>query len=301
MKPGKNLIAVQVANTSGLGGINGNAEKLKLYPKGTKIFKASLSGKWKYRKGSELSGVKAIPYCNNCSEPQTPTTLYNGMIAPLIPFRIKGAIWYQGESNRYDGKLYADIFPNMIENWRNDWGQGNFPFYFVQIAPYSYRDELSTGLLREAQLHSMKTPNTGMVVTMDIGSLTTIHPPDKKTVGQRLATWALVKDYGFSNIYYSGPIYKSWRKENDKIRIFFDYTCGGLKAEGGELKHFMIAGPDMKFVPAKAVIDKNTVLVFSDELENPVAVRFGWGHTDQTNLFNSARLPASPFRTDKDL
>lgn len=298
LKPGKNLIAVQVANTMGLGGINGEAGKMKLYPKGSGLFKASLSGKWKYKKESSFTEIMAMPHCSNCSEPQTPTTLFNGMIAPLIPFRIKGAIWYQGESNRYDGKLYADIFPNMIENWRNDWGQGDFPFYYVQIAPYSYRDEFSTGLLREAQLQSMKTPQTGMVVTMDIGSLTTIHPPDKKTVGRRLATWALVKDYGFSNIYYSGPIYKSWEKEEDKIRIFFNYTCGGLKAEGGELKHFLIAGPDMKFVPAKAVIDKNTVLVFSDEVKNPVAVRFGWGHTDQTNLFNSARLPASPFRTD---
>ncbi|MCK5820385.1 MAG: beta galactosidase jelly roll domain-containing protein [Bacteroidales bacterium] len=298
LKPGKNLIAVQVANTSGQGGINGGAGEMKLYPKDSKFFKASLSGKWKYRKGLGLTGVKAMPYCPNCGEAQTPTTLYNGMIAPLIPFRIKGAIWYQGESNRYDGKLYADIFPNMIENWRSDWEQGDFPFYFVQIAPYTYRDDFSTGLLREAQLQSLKTPKTGMVVTMDIGSLKTIHPPDKNTVGQRLATWALVKDYRFSNIYYSGPLYKTWRNEGDKIRVFFDYTCGGLKAEGGELRHFMIAGPDMKFVPAKAVIDKNTVLVFSKEVKNPVAVRFGWGHTDQTNLFNSARLPASPFRTD---
>ncbi len=300
LKPGKNLIAVKVANTAGQGGINGEKGKMKLYPKGSKFFKASLSGKWKYRKRSTFDGVQAMPYCQNCSETHTPATLYNGMIAPLIPFRIKGAIWYQGESNRYDGRLYADIFPNMIENWRNDWQQGNFPFYYVQIAPFTYRDNFSTGLLREAQLHALKTPRTGMVVTMDIGSLETIHPPDKKTVGQRLATWALVKDYGFSNVYYSGPLYKGFEKEGDKIRIFFDYTCGGLMAIGGELKHFMIAGSDMKFVPAKAVIDNNTVIVYSNNVKNPVAVRFGWGHTDQTNLFNRARLPASPFRTNKN-
>lgn len=300
LKKGKNVIAVKVANTSGLGGINGVADKMRVYPKGKNSSGESLAGVWKYRKASTFGELSAMPNCVNCSEPQIPTTLYNGMIAPLLPFRIKGAIWYQGESNRYDGKLYGKIFPNMITNWREDWAQGDFPFYFVQIAPYSYRDDFSTGLLREAQTNSMSLPHTGMVVTMDIGSLSTIHPPDKKTVGIRLATWALVKDYGFENVQYSGPVYKAWKKEDDKIRVFFNMTCGGLRAEGGPLRHFMIAGADMKFVPAIAEIDKNTVVVYSPDVPNPVAVRFGWDHTDQTNLFNMAGLPAGPFRTDTD-
>ena len=299
LKKGKNTLAVQVANTSGVGGINGDPKSVNLYPKGQERLSKSLAGNWKFRKAKSFSDVSPMPWCNNCADPQTPTTLYNGMIAPLIPYKIKGAIWYQGESNRYDGKLYGEIFPNMIANWRNDWRQGDFPFYFVQIAPFSYSDEFSTGLLREAQFNSMKSPKTGMVVTMDIGSLRTIHPPDKETVGVRLATWALARDYGFKNLSYSGPLYKSYTIEKDKIRIHFNYICGGLQEKGGELKHFLIAGPDRIFVPAKAIIDKNTILVYSEMVKNPVAVRFGWGHTDETNLFNAAGLPAGPFRTDE--
>ncbi len=296
LKAGKNLIAVQIANTSGLGGINGEAEKMKLYPEGDMDNWIPLGGEWKYLKGKSYTLNNDMPWCLNCSEPETPTTLYNGMIAPLIPYGIKGAIWYQGESNRYDGKLYADIFPNMIENWRDDWGQGDFSFYFVQIAPFTYRDEYSTGALKEAQLHSMKIPNTGMVVTSDVGSLITIHPPDKKTVGQRLAAWAFAKDYDMKDIPYCGPLYKDSKREGDKIRIFFDYSDEGLIAKGGELKHFLIAGEDMKFVPAEARIEKNTVLVYSKDVTNPTAVRFET--SDVTNLFNLAGLPASPFRTD---
>lgn len=298
LKKGTNVISVLVANTSGLGGINGQAIDLKIYPEGNQRDGVSLAGSWKFMKEEQFTSLLPMPACNNCSDYQSPTVLYNGMIAPLIPYRIKGAIWYQGESNRYDGKLYGKLFPNMIANWRNDWGIGDFPFYYVQIAPYSYRDDYSTGLLREAQLNTMKVPNTGMVVTMDIGSLTTIHPPDKRNVGLRLAAWALGRDYGFSNLQYSGPVYKAWSKEEDKIRIFFHQTCGGLRSEGGPLKHFMIAGKDMKFVPATAIIEKNTVLVYAEDVPDPVAVRFGWNHTDETNLFNGAGLPASSFRTD---
>ncbi len=298
LKKGKNVIAVQVVNTSGLGGINGEKSMLKLHPAGKKIFSKSIAGKWTYRKVKAFNQVEPMPWCNNCGVPQSPTTLYNGMIAPLIPYRIKGAIWYQGESNRYDGPLYEDIFGTMIENWRHDWGQGSFPFYFVQIAPYTYRDAFDTGLLREAQANSLKLKNTGMVVTMDIGSLQSIHPPDKKSVGIRLSAWALAKDYSFSNLYYSGPLYKSFTIEDGQIRVQFNYTCGGLKSDGGPLRHFLIAGADRKFVPASAKIVKNELIVFSKEVRNPVAVRFGWGNTDQTNLFNLAGLPAGPFRTD---
>lgn len=298
LKKGENVVSVMVANTSGIGGINGELGMQKIYPKDKKTIWQPLDGLWKYRKNKPFDQIVPMPSCVNCAEPQTPTTLYNGMIAPLIPFRIAGAIWYQGESNRYDGELYKEILPNMIKNWRHDWGQGSFPFYYVQIAPYSYNDNFSTGLLKEAQTLAMHVPNTGMVITGDIGSLRTIHPPDKKSVGFRLANWALAKDYGIS-VPYCGPVYKAWKKEGDIIRVFFDYADHGLLAKGGDLTHFMIAGPDKKFVEATAVIDGNTVIVSSDQVKNPAAVRFSWGHTDEPNLFNQEGLPASPFRTDQ--
>lgn len=297
VRKGKNTLAVKVGNTSGSGGIFGSPGQLRLYPVGDEGSSRPIRGKWLARKSQSYGEVLEMPYCNNCGEPNTPTTLYNGMISPLIPYRIKGAIWYQGESNRYDGDLYKKIFPNMIMNWRNDWKQGDFPFYFVQIAPYTYRDILSTGLLKEAQLSALALPSTGMVVTMDIGDLRTIHPPDKENVGKRLAYWALARDYK-QNIPYSGPVFKESKIEGNKVRVVFDHTGEGLKMEGEKLQHFMIAGRDKNFVPADAEIQGGTVVVSSPDVRDPVAVRFGWGSTDMTNLFNSSGLPAGPFRTD---
>jgi sialate O-acetylesterase len=228
-----------------------------------------------------------------------PSSLYNGMINPLIPFAIKGAIWYQGESNVYNPKLYAKIFPDMVKCWRSNWNQGDFPFYFVQIAPYDYGVNSKSELLREAQLHSYKTiPNSGIVFTMDIGAIKNIHPPDKESVGKRLANWALAKDYGIKDVVYCGPIYKSMMHEEDEIRIFFDFAKNGLEAKGGELTNFEIAGNDHKFVPALAVIENNTVSVHSFSVPNPVAVRYGWSNTATPNLFSIEGLPASSFRTD---
>lgn len=299
LRKGKNTLAVMVVNTSGLGGINGQPDQIRIYPKGSQTIWQPLTGQWRYQIRQAFDQLPPMPPCNNCAEPQTPTTLYNGMIAPLVPFRIAGAIWYQGESNRYDGALYERIFPNMIRNWRQVWGQGDFPFYYVQIAPYSYRDDWSTGRLKEAQTRALALENTGMVVTGDAGSLTTIHPPDKKTVGYRLAAWALAKDYDRKEIPVSGPLYRAWKKEGQQIRIFFDYAESGLIAEGGPLTHFEIAGPDQRFRPARAMIEGETIVVSCDTIEDPVAVRFSWGHTDQPNLFNGDGLPASPFRTDQ--
>jgi len=299
LKQGENILALKVANTSGLGGINGKDTDVKIRLKKTKSGSHSLAGTWKARKAQSFETLPPVPECVNCNYPNTPTMLYNGMIKPVIPFAIKGAIWYQGESNRYDGLLYRKIFTGMIENWRHDWNQGDFPFYYVQIAPYTYMDNYSTGLLREAQEYAMKKlPNTGMVVTMDIGNLKNIHPGNKLDVGKRLANWALAKDYGLINTAYSGPIYRAMQKEGEKIRIIFDNAFGGLTSFGNELKHFQIAGSDGIFKPATAVIDGKTVLVFSEEVKEPVAVRFGWNSTDVTNLFNVLGLPAAPFRTD---
>ncbi len=299
LKAGENLLSVQVANTSGLGGINGKEKDLKIRLKKSKSGN-SIAGTWKARQTRAFETMPKMPDCINCDYPNTPTMLYNGMIKPIIPFAIKGAIWYQGESNRYDGLLYRKIFTGMINNWRHDWNQGNFPFYYVQIAPYRYQDSFSTGLLREAQEYAMKIlPNVGMVVTMDIGNLKNIHPGNKLDVGNRLASWALAKDYGFLNVAHASPVYRQMQVEGSSIRIMFDNGLMGLTSFGNDLVGFQIAGADGNFKPAKAYIDDNkTVMVYSPEIPAPVAVRFGWNSTDVTNLFNVLGLPAAPFRTD---
>ncbi len=229
---------------------------------------------------------------------KAPSQLYNAMIAPLISYGIRGAIWYQGESNVSRAYQYRKLFPAMIGNWRNDWGQGDFPFYYVQIAPFRYGEEFAGAELREAQLMALSLPNTGMAVTMDVGDVGDIHPKNKQDVGRRLALWALAKTYGREGIVYSGPIYRSMRIEGDKIRLFFDHVGGGLVAKGGPLTHFTIAGKDRNFVEVKAEIDGDTILVSSDKIKKPVAVRFAWSNTAVPNLFNRAGLPASSFRTD---
>jgi sialate O-acetylesterase len=236
---------------------------------------------------------------------QTATILYNGMIHPFIDYHIKGAIWYQGESNRNKASQYADLFPAMITSWRSIWDLGNFPFYFVQISPYGYgsseETKYATALLREAQLHSMqKVENTGMVVTADIGDCECIHPADKTTVGRRLAYWALAETYGFEGISYQSPIYKSMEiTEDRKIKISFDHAPAGLTSFGKPLSGFEIAGGDRFFYPAEAVINRDrTVTVWSKYVPHPVTVRYAFGDCIDGSLFNIAGLPASPFRTD---
>lgn len=188
----------------------------------------------------------------------------------------------------------------MIENWRSDWGQGDFPFYFVQIAPYRYGgNEYICPELQESQFMTLsKVPNTGMAVITDIGNVNDIHPRNKQDVGERLALWALAKDYGFDDIVYSGPLYKDMKIEDGIIRIYFDHAENGLTAKDGRLSEFMIAGDDKIFVPATAEIDGSSVVVYSDKVPDPVAVRFAWKNQAQASLFNKAGLPASPFRTD---
>jgi sialate O-acetylesterase len=237
--------------------------------------------------------------------------LYNGMIAPLIPLAIRGAIWYQGESNVGGAYQYRTLFPTMIANWRTDWAQGDFPFYFVQIAPFHYNRPGKDGKpvdprrlgacaeLWEAQLLTLKNvPNTGMAVTTDITDLNDIHPKNKQEVGRRLALWALAKTYG-QNVVCSGPIYKSMAVEGGKVRLTFDCADGLKAADGKPLGLFTIAGADQKFVPAEAQVDGQTVVVSSKEVAQPAAVRFAWREDAQPNLVNGAGLPASPFRTDE--
>jgi sialate O-acetylesterase len=222
------------------------------------------------------------------------------MIHPLVPFRIRGAIWYQGESNRRRAYQYRKLFPTLIRFWRQVWDQGNFPFYFVQLAPYRYDDPdgSDSAELREAQLMTLSLPNTGMAVTMDIGNPGDIHPKNKQDVGKRLALWALAKTYGKKGIVHSGPIYRSMKVKGDKIYLSFRHTGSGLMVKGDSLTHFKVAGKDKIFVDARAVIEGNSIKVWSEGVPAPVAVRYAWTNAAEPNLFNKEGLPASSFRTD---
>lgn len=223
-----------------------------------------------------------------------PTVLYNAMVAPLLPFPITGVIWYQGESNCDRGLQYRELFPLLIADWRRGWGLGDFPFLFVQIAPSKYW----TPEIREAQLLTLPlSRNTAMIGTADIGDANDMHPAQKAPVGERLALAARALAYGEA-IEYSGPLFEAMKVEGDRAVISFTHTRGGLFAMGGKLRGFVVAGPDGRRVPAKAEIKGNTVVVWSESVKSPAAVRYGWDRAPDINLFNGAGLPASPFRTD---
>mgnify|MGYP001115387893 CR=1 FL=1 len=232
---------------------------------------------------------------------QSPLALYNGMIAPLVPYGIRGALWYQGESNNGEGMLYYEKMKALIAGWRDLWQRPDLPFYFVQLAPYTYGgDPERLPGIWEAQTAALSIPNTGMAVTVDIGNIKDIHPTNKQDVGKRLALWALTKTYGKQGLVYSGPLYKSVTFEGSKARLQFDHVGSGLVSRDGKpLTWFQIAGKDGKFVDATATIDGDTVVVESPEVKEPTAVRFAWHQTAEPNLSNREGLPASPFRTDK--
>lgn len=229
-----------------------------------------------------------------------PSILYNKMIKPVIPFSIRGVIWYQGESNVKNPLQYRKLFPSLIKSWRQEWGQGDFPFYFVQIAPFGYKTELlPVALLREAQLQALEVPNTGMVVTMDIGNPENIHPKKKKPVAERLARLALAKDYGRTDLSFSGPMLVEQQVKGKQIRLRFEHVGEGLISRDGKpLSHFTVAGKDRNFHPATAEIDGDTLIVSSPKVARPVAVRFAWGNADEPNLSNKEGFPCSSFRTD---
>ena len=234
-----------------------------------------------------------------------PTLLYNAMINPLIPYTIRGALWYQGESNAGRAFQYRKAFPLMINDWRKRWGQGDFPFYFVQLATFNANNGNSNAgsswaELREAQAQTLSLPNTGMAVTTDIGDPKDIHPRNKQDVGHRLAVLAL-RDIFQKDIVAGGPVYAGMKKDAGKIIVNFSNTGSGLKVNDkyGYVKGFEIAGADKKFYYAQAHLEGNNVVVYHKDVRDPVAVRFGWSDdATDCNLFNNEGFPASPFRTD---
>ena len=233
-----------------------------------------------------------------------PCVLYNAKIAPLLKFTIKGFLWYQGESNRLNPDLYARLMPAFVKDLRNNWGLGEFPFYFVQIAPFNYDDAAGTSAarIREVQLQNMKEiPNSGMVTTLDIGSPIFIHPIDKETVGTRLAWWALAETYGKSGFGYKPPIYKDIDIAGNKVYINFENAEKVICPMWTQLSGFEIAGDDKKFYPAKAEIETKTarLAVSSDNVAKPVAVRYAYKNYEKASVFSIYGIPAAPFRTDK--
>jgi sialate O-acetylesterase len=311
LKKGRNIIAVRVTDTGGGGGIYSSQGIRLIYSSHSEPV-VDLNGNWKfmpvveimngkfYKFGEEKKSFSYRPILPMFINANTPTVLYNGMINPLISYTLKGVIWYQGEANVSKAFEYRTLFPKLIECWRKLWNLGNFPFYYVQIAPFIYgeKEPSRTAELREAQLFTLKVPNTGMVVTTDIGNPSTIHPGNKQEVGRRLALWALANTYGYDSIEYSGPLYDTFEIKDNKIIVYFKHIEGGLKTSQGNLTNFEIAGNDSLFHPARAFIEGNTVVVWSDKVVNPVSARFGWDQAPEPNLFNDSGLPASPFRTD---
>jgi len=254
--------------------------------------------------GKDIPAPPAWP-ANPVANAGSSTGLYNGMVAPLVPFAIRGAIWYQGESNRGNGMHYLELKKALIGGWRTVWNQEtnkDFPFIFVQLAPYNYGNQpTALAEIWEAQTACLTAiPNTGMAVTTDISDVKDIHPRNKQEVGRRLALWALGTTYGKKDLVYSGPLFKSMIVEGAKAVITFNHLGGGLAVRDSKpLTHFQIAGEDKIFVPAKAEIVGDSVVVESPTVTKPAAVRFGWDHVAEPNLMNKEGLPASPFRTDK--
>lgn len=296
LKPGINVIAVRVISNDG----NGEFVKGKPYKLFNDTHEINLEGMWQYRVGATvdepLPPITFFEY--------KPTGLFNGMIAPLLSYQIKGIIWYQGESNTDNPKGYHKKLSAMIADWRQRWGLGDFPFLYVQLANFmeakTQPSESKWAKLREEQRRVLDVPNTGMAVAIDLGEWNDLHPSNKKGVGERLALLARKIAYGEKDLVASGPMYKSMKIKDNKVIIEFSSIGSGLIAKGnGKLRHFAIAGNDKKFVWANAIIRGNSVIVWSDSIPHPVAVRYAWADNPQgANLYNQEGLPASPFTTE---
>ena len=294
LQRGENTIAVRVAMLWGGGGLNLPADDLYITDGSSRI---SIAGKWLYKKDLEPAFPKILNY------QYYPTVLFNAMINPIIPYGIKGFIWYQGEANAPAAYNYRTLFPMLIKDWRQRWQQGDCPFLFVQLANFMKTKPLPAesewAELREAQTMTLSLPNTGMVCIIDIGEANDIHPKNKQEVGRRLALVANKLVYK-QNVLASGPVYTSFLKEGNRIRINFTNTGSGLSTrDGKEVTGFAIAGKDHIFYWAKARIESDHVIVYADNVKEPEAVRYAWADNPDCNLINSEKLPAIPFRTDK--
>ncbi|MDD5184431.1 MAG: sialate O-acetylesterase [Paludibacter sp.] len=292
---GKNIIVARIVNNSGKGGfVLDKPYELKV---GNHV--VDLKSDWKMKPGCTMPPLEGETFIR-----WKPMGLYNAMIAPLLNYAIKGTIWYQGESNTGKPDEYAKLFPALILGWRKNFEQGDFPFLFVQLPNFmeskSQPSESNWAETRESQLKTLSVPNTAMVVTIDIGEWNDIHPLDKQDVGNRLALAARKLAYNDSKVVYSGPLYKSMKVTDRKIELTFSQIGSGLEAKGQiELNGFAIAGADRKFVWAKAEIKNNKVIVWNNEVQSPVLVRYAWAdNPDGANLFNKDGLPASPFTAE---
>jgi sialate O-acetylesterase len=294
LKPGENTMTIRVTDTGGGGGIYGNPELIKLLGYTVSV---PLAGDWKYKIGEGRASVSKSPN-------SYPSLLYNAMLNPLLPYAMKGVIWYQGESNAGRAYAYRELFPLLIKDWRNRWGQGNFPFLWVQLANFKEAVAQPAGSdwaeLREAQSMTLSLPNTGEAVIIDIGEAGDIHPRNKKDVGYRLSLAARKIAYG-EDIEHSSPMYKSMKANGNEVRVTFEHAGNGLmiKDKYGYVNGFAVAGADQNFYWAKAKLEGNDVVLYADEVQKPVAVRYGWAdNPEDLNLYSKDGLPVNPFRTD---
>ena len=313
LKKGQNTIAIRFIDVWGEGGLNVDRNR-GIYVGDKKII--ALNEDWKlnmvcYLSGGDFyileSGDEEIALASPDRMPHqsnSPTTLNNGMIAPLVPYTLKGFIWYQGESNQGRAEEYKTLFPAVIDSWRAQWKNEALPFYYVQIAPFAgyglrtdAAERMTSAELRESQMLTLAKSNVGMAITTDVGDDKLIHPPKKKEVGDRLALWAFNKDYGYTDLVHSGPIYKSVRFNKGRALVSFDHAGSGLYCPDNTIKHFEIAGADGKYYPAKARIIGKEVMVWSNKVPQPKGVRLGWENYFEINLFNKEGLPASSFRS----
>ncbi|MFD2034684.1 sialate O-acetylesterase [Belliella marina] len=294
VKRGENVVSIRLAAIWNGGGIYPPADNLYISDGSSQV---SLAGSWLYHKDLEPALPKTMDYHYR------PSLLFNAMINPLIPYGIKGFIWYQGEANASEAYHYRKLFPMLITDWRKRWNQGKLPFLYVQLANFRKTQDLPSesdwAELREAQTMTLTQPNTGMACIIDIGEADDIHPKNKQEVGRRLALIANKLVYKQKDCIASGPVYKSSKTEGNQIRISFDHIGTGLLAnDGNELTGFAVAGHDRQFHWAKAKIEGNEVVVYSDLVKNPQVVRYAWANNPMCNLVNSEGLPAVPFRTD---
>ncbi|WP_232468384.1 sialate O-acetylesterase [Alkalitalea saponilacus] len=308
------LIAVRVIDTQGGGGIYGKEEQLKLFPEGEVDLAISLAGEWNYKLVGEIQGLSLYLFDPAkdvlASRPQrtmvlnshTPTVLYNAMVAPLVPYGLKGVIWYQGETNVGRANQYMRLKSMLITDWRNHYKNDELSFYYVQLAPWHYNDVegIASANLREAQRRMQFIPHTGMISTLDIGDLESIHPGNKKDVGERLALWALANDYGV-NLPFTGPEPAKVSIINNRVEIEFDHAENGLVLSREYCGQFEISGADGVFHRATVILNDNSLVVESSEVREPVNVRYGYRNGAKASLFNGDMLPAPSFSTENEI